>query len=68
MAYDAPLKQVLEAVGGPTKLADELGVSTSAVTNWQRVPARHLPRIEHLTGIPGRDLRPDLYPDAVRAA
>lgn len=60
--YDEPLKRVLSVTGGPTKLADKLGVVPSAVTQWTKVPARHLPKIEHITGIPGRELRPDLYP------
>jgi hypothetical protein len=65
-SYDAPLKQVFQNVG-PTELARSLKVTPSAVTNWERIPARHLPRIEHLTGIPGRELRPDLYPNEAAA-
>lgn len=59
--YDEPLKKVLVAAGGPSKLAAELDIVPSAVTQWTRVPAKYLPKIEHLTGIPGREMRPDLY-------
>ena len=62
--YEPALKRVLEAVGGPSKLAEKLDVVPSAVTQWTKIPSRHLPRIEALTGIPGRELRPDLYPVA----
>jgi DNA-binding transcriptional regulator YdaS (Cro superfamily) len=59
--YDAALVRVLEAAGGPTKVAEHLGVVPSAVTQWTRVPARHIHRLEALTGIPARDIRPDLW-------
>jgi hypothetical protein len=60
--YDAALERVLEEAGGPSRVARHLGIVASAVTQWTRVPARHVPRLEALTGIPGRDIRPDLYP------
>jgi hypothetical protein len=60
--YDAALERVLEEAGGPSKVAQHLGIVASAVTQWTRVPARHVPRLEALTGIPGREIRPDLYP------
>lgn len=60
--YDIALKSILEKVGGPTKLAEALGVVPSAVTQWSRVPARHVPRVAALAGVDGRMIRPDLYP------
>ena len=60
--YDPPLKKALDAAGGPVKLARALGIVPSAVTQWTRVPPRHLPRVEKLTGMSGEELRPDLYP------
>lgn len=65
-SYDESLRRVLQVIC-PTELAKSLNVTPSAVTNWEHIPARHLPRVEHLTGIPGHELRPDLYPH-VRAA
>ena len=62
--YDAALERVLDEAGGPSKVAQHLGIVASAVTQWTRVPARHVPRLEALTGIPGREIRPDLYPPA----
>ena len=59
--YDAPLTAVLDKVGGPTKLAIALGIGASAVTQWTRVPSHHLPRVTMLTGMSGKELRPDLY-------
>ena len=59
--YDVPLKAVLDKAGGPTKLALHLGIGPSAVTQWARVPARHVPRCVALTGLSGSFIRPDLY-------
>jgi DNA-binding transcriptional regulator YdaS (Cro superfamily) len=61
-SYDRALKRVLKKAGGPSRVAEHLGIVASAVTQWTRVPARHVPRLEALTGIPGREIRPDLYP------
>ena len=60
--YDSALTKILEIAGGPTRVARHLGIVASAVTQWSRVPARHVPRLEALTGLPGRVIRPDLYP------
>lgn len=59
--YDPPLKKALDAAGGPVKLARALGIGASAVTQWTRVPPRHVPMVEQITGIAGRELRPDLW-------
>lgn len=59
--YDPALKSVLEKAGGPSKLAEALGIVPSAVTQWSRVPAKHIPRVVALTGMRGSDIRPDLY-------
>jgi DNA-binding transcriptional regulator YdaS (Cro superfamily) len=59
--YPPVVARVLVALGGPTKGARALGISPSAVVQWVRVPARHIPRIESFTDIPGAEMRPDLY-------
>ena len=60
-SYDPPLARVLKQIG-PSRLAEHLGIVPSAVTQWTRVPARHVPRVAALTGIPGCEIRPDMYP------
>ena len=45
-----------------TKLAVELGITHSAVSQWRRVPAERVLAVERLTGVSRHDLRPDLYP------
>jgi DNA-binding transcriptional regulator YdaS (Cro superfamily) len=53
--------RALSAGGGVTVVARVLGLSTNAVRGWFQIPAEHLPRMEMLTKIPGREIRPDLY-------
>ena len=61
MARDAALQRLLLRVGGPVRLARQLGLTPAAVSNWQRVPPARMPAIEMLTGVKPRALRPDLY-------
>lgn len=41
--------------------ARALGLTPSAVSQWKRVPVKHLLAVEAATGIPRELLRPDLY-------
>jgi hypothetical protein len=58
---DPALHAVICKAGGVMRLAEALGVTPPAVTNWRILPARHLPRVAAITGIPARDIRPDLF-------
>lgn len=43
------------------KLAEELHISPSAISMWQRVPADRVLEVERITGISRHDLRPDVF-------
>jgi len=61
---DAPRARVLDQVFAKirkVKLARMLRMSKAAVGQWRRVPAEHVRRVSHLTGISMSKLRPDLY-------
>ena len=53
-----------EKKGNLMKLAEALGVKHPSVSFWvsgkRKVPIRHCPKIERLTGVPRRVLRPDV--------
>lgn len=62
------LERAVEIIGGQSKTARLLSVAQQTVWSWlnvsQQVPARHVLKIEKLTGfvVSRNDLRPDLYP------
>jgi DNA-binding transcriptional regulator YdaS (Cro superfamily) len=51
----------LSVRGNLTKLAAGLGITHSAVLQWDRVPADRVVDVERITGVPREKLRPDLY-------
>ena len=58
---EAPLRNLIEAVGGQGQLARALGVSQQAVAQWRRVPAEKVIEVERATGVPREKLRPDIF-------
>lgn len=48
--------------GLQARLARALGVTRGAVAKWRRVPAERVLAVEHFSGIPRYDLRPDIFP------
>jgi DNA-binding transcriptional regulator YdaS (Cro superfamily) len=60
----AAAQRAIAAAGGGARLASQIGVTRFAVQQWLRagIPAARLPAVERITGIPMRELRPDLWP------
>lgn len=52
---------------GFSRLAEQLGLTPHAVSQWHQVPAQHVVRVEEITGIPREQLRRDLYRGMERA-
>jgi DNA-binding transcriptional regulator YdaS (Cro superfamily) len=57
----AALKAVIEEVGSMHALGRLIDISQQAISQWDRVPAKHIIEIERATGVPRNALRPDLY-------
>lgn len=53
--------------GRLTKLATAIGVTHSAILQWDKVPAERLGDVSRETGIPMHELRADIF-DAQRGA
>lgn len=58
---DPECQRVLDAAGGHVVVGIAIGQTSGAVRRWLRVPAEYVPRLEKLTGIPAREIRPDMY-------
>ncbi len=58
---DEGLEKAIEAAGGVRALARALGISQPAISVWKRVPSDRVIAVEAATGVPRRELRPDLY-------
>lgn len=63
---DKPLTELLQRRGAVTAIALATGVSRSAVSQWRKVPDRHLATVARITGKSPKDLRPDLFRKAPR--
>lgn len=57
------LSRAIKSAGGLAKLAEPLGISMQAVSQWDEVPALRVLAVERLSGVPRHELRPDLYPE-----
>lgn len=49
------------AAGGTAALARILGLTSQAVSQWDRVPASRVLEVERVSGISRHDLRPDVF-------
>lgn len=58
---DEGLDRAISAAGGVAELARKIGISQPSVSNWIKVPAQRVIAVESATGVPRRELRPDLY-------
>lgn len=59
-AEDA-LEEAVEAAGGSTSTAQQLGITQPAVSQWLICPAARVLSLEAVSGVPRWRLRPDLH-------
>lgn len=68
MSERPSVSEVIDKLGGPTKAAQKLGLSSpSVVMNWRlrdSIPAERVIEVEKLTGISRHALRPDIFGEA----
>jgi len=55
------LEVAIAKAGGVTALADGLGITHSAVSQWNVCPIERALEVEKLSGVSRHDLRPDIY-------
>lgn len=56
------LQRAIREAGGVGKLAEVIGVTGPAISQWEQVPANRVIAVERASGVPRQELRPDLYP------
>lgn len=65
-SIDNPAARAVEVAGSQAALARMVDVSQPTVWRWvrdARIPAEHVPAVSRVTGIPRRELRPDIFGD-----
>lgn len=60
MARDPVLEAALQTRFAVKRIARLCGISSAAVSQWQRVPERHVWAVAKVTGLSAATLRPDL--------
>lgn len=55
------LHRAKQAAGGVNNLARQIGITSQAISQWDRVPAERVLAVETATGVSRHDLRPDIY-------
>ncbi|MCA6107741.1 molecular chaperone TorD family protein [Bradyrhizobium cenepequi] len=58
---DDGLDRAIAAAGGVAELARKIGVSQPSISNGNTLPAQRVMAVEAATGVPRKELRPDLY-------
>ncbi len=59
------IKEVIDAAGGVTSLAQKVGVHRTTVIGWRvagEIPMHRVLAVAEASGIPPHKLRPDIYP------
>lgn len=72
MSRDIALQEAINAMpdrsGKLASLAEKLGITSQALSQWHRVPVSRVIEVERITGVPKEKLRPDIYPPQEAAA
>jgi len=55
------LAKAIDSAGSSKALAEMLGVTAQAISQWDRAPASRVLEIERLTGVSRHELRPDIF-------
>lgn len=61
------IAEVIKRAGGASALGRLIGRHHTTILEWQAVPAKHVPAVSRITGIPRHVLAPELYEAPVSA-
>lgn len=54
-------KRIILLAGGVARVAAALAISPQAVSQWERIPQRHVAFVAKLSGRPPSQIRPDIF-------
>lgn len=55
------LKLIVSLAGGRRPLAEHLGITTQAISQWEKVPPTRVEDVAALIGVPPHRIRPDVF-------
>lgn len=61
---DPALERAIKAVGNGQVLAEKLGISPQALSQWDKVPPARVLDVERITGVSRYEQRPDIFGSA----
>lgn len=59
---DDVLNEIMVRRGANKAISEACGLSSAAVSQWKRVPKKHVEIVAKVTGVAASKLRPDLLP------
>lgn len=65
---DAALEKAIKDAGGVAALGRALGLSSQAISQWDRCPVERVLAVETASSVSRYELRPDIYGDAPSGA
>lgn len=64
---NAAVDRLIKKAGGPTAVANELGLTQGAVSQWREVPPLHALKVAALARVPVSEVRKDMIASASMA-
>ena len=55
------LMEIIEKSGGPTELAEKLGITQGAVSQWRDIPLRRVVAVSKIVRMSLHEVRPDVF-------
>ena len=63
---DPVIDRILATRGANKAIAEACGISTAAVSQWHRVPRKHLETVSQVTGVEPHELPPAMFAEAAQ--
>jgi DNA-binding transcriptional regulator YdaS (Cro superfamily) len=68
MCTDDSLARAVRLAGGPAAVGRLFGITSQAVSQWERCPPDRVLKLAQASGVGPHELRPDIYPAPPQAS